>query len=61
MNFVDLLIVIVVVTILVTVAPGGVAYLAYSVRRARRPTAREPSEDGLRYFIRYSPGGETER
>lgn len=61
MNFVDLLIVIIVVTILVTVAPGGVAYLAYSVRRERRPVAEEALEDGSRYFVRYSPDGEAGR
>ena len=61
MNFVDLLIVIVVVTILVTVAPGGIAYLAYNVRRGRRTGAEAAPDDGLWYFVRYSPDGEADR
>jgi NhaP-type Na+/H+ or K+/H+ antiporter len=57
MDVIDLLITIVVVTILVTIILAVVTYVAYKLRLAREPNALERSEDGLRYFRRYSPPG----
>lgn len=55
MNIVDLLIMIIVVTILVTIALGVVTYLAYKLRRARRPVPEEDPGDGSWFFVRYEP------
>jgi len=55
MDIIDLLIMIIVVTILVTIALGTVTYLAYKLRRARRSVPEEAPRDGSWYFIRYSP------
>ena len=55
MDVIDLLITIVVVTILVTIILAVVTYVAYKLRLSREPSALEPSADGLRYFVRYSP------
>lgn len=55
MNIVDLLIMIIVVTILVTIALGVVTYLAYKLRRARRPVPDQVPDDGSWYFVRYRP------
>lgn len=57
MNVIDLLVTIVVVTILVTIVLAVVTYVAYKLRLAREPSALEPSPDGLRYFVRYTPPG----
>ncbi|MGE0160220.1 MAG: hypothetical protein AB7T31_12490 [Gemmatimonadales bacterium] len=65
MDIIDLLITIVVVTILVTIVLAIVTYVAYKLRLSREPSALEPGEDGLRYFVRYDPpesaGGGTSR
>jgi heme/copper-type cytochrome/quinol oxidase subunit 2 len=56
-NIVDLLIVIIVVTILVTIALGAVTYLTYKLRAARRPAPEDRTTEGASwFFIRYSPG-----
>jgi hypothetical protein len=55
MNIVDLLVTIVVVTILVTIILAIVTYIAYKLRLSREPALREPSGDGLTYFVRYDP------
>lgn len=55
MNVVDLLVTIVVVTILVTIVLAVVTYVAYKLRLAREPSVLEPSAEGLRYFVRYTP------
>lgn len=55
MNIIDLLVTIVVVTILVTIVLAVVTYVAYKLRLAREPNALEPSADGLRYFVSYTP------
>jgi len=55
MNIVDLLVTIVVVTILVTIVLAIVTYVAYKLRLAREPSDLDRSEDGLRYFVRYTP------
>jgi hypothetical protein len=57
MDVIDLLITIVVVTILVTIILAVVTYVAYKLRLAREPNTMERSEDGLRYFVRFSPPG----
>jgi Tfp pilus assembly protein PilE len=57
MSFVDLLITVIVVTILVALAIGGVTYLAYRSHLARRVAAGEDPEEGSRYFVRYLPNG----
>lgn len=55
MSIIDLLIMIIVVTILVTIALGTVVYLAYKLRRARQPVPEQARRDSSWYFIRYSP------
>ena len=57
MNIIDLLVTIVVVTILVTIVLAVVTYVAYKLRLSREPNELEPSADGLRYFVMYSPAG----
>jgi len=59
MGVIDLLVTIVVVTILVTIVLAVVTYVAYKLRLAREPSDPGSSEDGLRYFVRYAPGGRT--
>jgi len=55
MSIIDLLVVIIAVTILVTIALGSVTYMAYKLRRARRSVPEEAPRDGSWYFIRYLP------
>jgi len=55
MSIIELLIMTIVVTILVIILLGTVTYLAYRLRRARRPLPEEAPRDGSWYFIRYSP------
>lgn len=55
MNVGDLLIMIIMVTVFVTVVLGAITYLAYKLRRARRPVPEEDPGDGSWYFIRYEP------
>jgi len=57
MNIIDILVTIVVVTILVTIILAVVTYVAYKLRLAREPSSLDRSEDGLRYFVSYSPSG----
>ncbi len=57
MNIGDLLIMVIVVTVFVTIVLGGITYLAYKLRRVRRPVPEEDSGDGSWYFIRYKPEG----
>ena len=57
MDVIDLLITIVVVTILVTIILAVVTYVAYKLRLAREPSALDRAEDGLRYFVRFTPPG----
>lgn len=61
MNIVDLLVMIIVVTILVTISLGVVTYFAYKLRRARRPSEDSGSDSESWYFIRHEPSpGEVE-
>jgi heme/copper-type cytochrome/quinol oxidase subunit 2 len=55
MNIVDLLVMIIVVTILVTISLGVVTYFAYKLRRARRPTEDSHADSESWYFIRHEP------
>lgn len=55
MNIVDLLVMIIVVTILVTISLGVVTYFAYKLRRARRPVEDSGSDSESWYFIRHEP------
>lgn len=55
MNIVDLLVMIIVVTILVTISLGVVTYFAYKLRRARRPVEDSQSDSDSWYFIRHEP------
>ena len=55
MNIVDLLVMIIVVTILVTISLGVVTYFAYKLRRARRPLEDSQSDSESWYFIRHEP------
>ena len=57
MNVIDILVTIVVVTILVTIILAVVTYVAYKLRLSREPSTLEPTGDGLRYFVQYSPPG----
>ena len=57
MNVIDLLVTIVVVTILVTIVLAVVTYVAYKLRLSREPSELDRSEDGLRYFVAYTPPG----
>jgi Tfp pilus assembly protein PilE len=58
MNVVQLMVTIIIVTILVTVILGVVSYIAYWLRRSRRPTGPEEVEPELRFFYRYVPQDE---
>lgn len=61
MNIVDLLVMIIVVTILVTISLGVVTYFAYKLRRARKPAEDSPSDSESWYFVRHEPpAGEAE-
>ena len=53
MNVVQLMVTIIIVTILVTVILGVVSYIAYWLRRSRRPMGVEQPEPELRFFYRY--------
>lgn len=55
MNVVQLMVTIIIVTILVTVILGVVSYVAYWLRRSRRPLGVEEPEPDLRFFYRYVP------
>jgi Tfp pilus assembly protein PilE len=55
MNVVQLMVTIIIVTILVTVILGVVSYIAYWLRRSRRPVGVEEPEPELRFFYRYVP------
>ena len=55
MNIVDLLVMIIVVTILVTISLGVVTYFAYKLRRARRPVGDSQADSESWYFIRHEP------
>ncbi len=55
MNVVQLMVTIIIVTILVTVILGVVSYIAYWLRRSRRPADVEEPEPELRFFYRYVP------
>ncbi|MDT8437146.1 MAG: hypothetical protein RRA92_10385 [Gemmatimonadota bacterium] len=60
MSIVDLLVMIIVVTILVTVTLGIVTYVAYKLRRARRPAPEDDGRGGTEswYFVRHRPAGD---
>jgi hypothetical protein len=60
MNVIDILVTIVVVTILVTIVLAIVTYVAYKLRLSREPSGVDRTEEGLRYFVRYSPPGAAE-
>jgi hypothetical protein len=60
-SFVDLLITVIAVTILVALAIGGITYLAYRTRLARRVPVEEEPEEGSLYFVRYLPNGSAHR
>ncbi len=55
MSIVDLLVMIIVVTILVTIALGVVTYIAYKLRRARRPAPEPGGTPESWYFVRHRP------
>jgi hypothetical protein len=55
MSIVDLLVMIIVVTILVTIALGVVTYVAYKLRRARRPAPESNGAPDSWYFVRHRP------
>jgi heme/copper-type cytochrome/quinol oxidase subunit 2 len=55
MSIVDLLIMIIVVTILVTIVLGVITYLAYKLRRSRRPESEVEEAFGTWYFVRHLP------
>jgi len=55
MSIVDLLVMIIVVTILVTIALGVVTYIAYKLRRARRPAPEPNGAPDSWYFVRHDP------
>ena len=54
MNVIDLLILIIVVTILVTIALGVMTYIAYKLRMARKP-ATSDNDTAARYFVLHKP------
>lgn len=56
MNVVQMMVTIIIVTILVTVILGVVSYMAYWLRRSRRPVGVEEPEPETRFFYRYVPG-----
>ena len=55
MNVVQLMVTIIIVTILVTVILGVVSYIAYWLRRSRRPLGVEEPEPEMRFFYRFVP------
>ena len=55
MNIIDLLILIIVVTILVTIALGVMTYIAYKLRMARKPASSEDDASDARYFVLHKP------
>jgi heme/copper-type cytochrome/quinol oxidase subunit 2 len=55
MTVIDLLILIIVVTILVTIALGVMTYIAYKLRLARRPTPQDEEPAETRYFVVHEP------
>ncbi len=58
MNVIQLMVTIIIVTILVTVILGVVSYVAYWLRRMRRPAKAEEVEADPRFFFRYVPEDE---
>lgn len=58
MNVVQLMVTIIIVTILVTVILGVVSYIAYWLRRSRRPVGVDEPEPEARFFYRYVPDHE---
>lgn len=61
MSLVDLLVMILVATILITVGIGLMTYLVYKLRYARVRAGEEESErEGGRYFDPYPPPGREE-
>ena len=55
MSVIDLLILIIVVTILVTIALGVMTYIAYKLRLARRPTPQDDELAETGYFVLHPP------
>jgi heme/copper-type cytochrome/quinol oxidase subunit 2 len=55
MTVIDLLILIIVVTILVTIALGVMTYIAYKLRLARRPTPEDDELAETHYFVLHKP------
>ncbi len=55
MTVIDLLILIIVVTILVTIALGVMTYIAYKLRLARRPAPQDDELAETRYFVLHEP------
>jgi len=55
MNVIDLLILIIVVTILVTIALGVMTYIAYKLRMARKPATSDDETITARYFVLHKP------
>jgi Tfp pilus assembly protein PilE len=55
MNVIDLLILIIVVTILVTIALGVMTYIAYKLRMARKPATSDDETIAARYFVLHKP------
>ncbi len=55
MSVIQLMVTIIIVTILVTVILGVVSYIAYWLRRVRRPAQVEEEQLTPRFFQRYLP------
>ncbi|UCG86516.1 MAG: hypothetical protein JSW71_21890 [Gemmatimonadota bacterium] len=55
MTVIDLLIMIIVVTILVTIALGVMTYIAYKLRLARRPSQYANETSTAQYFVLHEP------
>ncbi len=55
MSVIQLMVTIIIVTILVTVILGVVSYIAYWLRRVRRPASAQEVEIAPRFFYRHFP------
>lgn len=55
MSVIQLMVTIIIVTILVTVILGVVSYIAYWLRRVRRPAPAQEVEVAPRFFYRHFP------
>lgn len=55
MSVIQLMVTIIIVTILVTVILGIVSYIAYWLRRVRRPAPAQEVEVAPRFFYRHFP------